>query len=94
MAILATLLAAAFTLQPFGEVKVVDEIDCSKAGVKAKYYVLVHKGLAEKHDVTVKLPSGGKSSVEFPVYGKSKALKNGALVFKTLKPVQIVSFRR
>ena len=73
---------------------VLREIDCSKAGVKAKYYVLVHKGLAEKHDVTVKLPSGGKSSVEFPVYGKSKALKNGALVFKTLKPVQIVSFRR
>ena len=73
---------------------VLREIDCSKAGVKAKYYVLVHKGLTEKHDVTVKLPSGGKSSVEFPVYGKSKALKNGALVFKTLKPVQIVSFRR
>ena len=71
---------------------VLREIDCSKLGVKAKYYALVHTGWKEKNDVKVKIP-GAKGEVEFAAYGKSRALKNGVLEFKTLKPFQLLAIK-
>ncbi|MBR1920426.1 MAG: hypothetical protein IJ829_00315 [Kiritimatiellae bacterium] len=71
---------------------VLREIDCSKFGVKAKYYALVHTGLAEKSDVTVKIP-GAKGTVEFVAYGKTRPVKNGAVAFKTLRPVQLLAIK-
>ena len=71
---------------------VLREIDCSKLGVKAKYYALVHIGWKEKNDVKVKIP-GAKGEVEFAAYGKSRALKNGVLEFKTLKPFQLLAIK-
>ncbi len=73
---------------------VLREIDCSGFGVKAKYYALVHTGLTEKHDVTVRLPKGAKGSVEFLAYGRTRPLKNGALEFRKLKPLQLIAIRR
>ena len=86
------LVAAAIALPPFGDVKVVDEIDCSKFGVKAKYYALVHTGRQEKSDIKVKIPDV-RGEVEFVAYGKTKPLKDGVLEFKTLKPLQLIAIK-
>lgn len=71
---------------------VLREIDCSAFGVKAKYYALVHKGMTEKKNVTVKIPGAG-GSVELAAYGKSRQLSGGALEFKTLKPFQLIALK-
>ncbi len=75
---------------------VVREFDCSKYGVKTKYYAIVHTGFTEKHNVSVKLPKGGRQSVEFPGYGKNKSrpLKGGVLKFRSLKPLQLIAVKR
>ena len=97
MTMLASIVAAALTLQPFGEVKVVDEIDCTKADHR---FADSPKGASKVVDVagrkcrTLAVQQGKSSYLTWRV-GEGKGLKpNGALVFKTLKPVQIVSFRR
>ena len=71
---------------------VLREIDCSKLGVKAKYYALVHTGWKEKSDIKVTIP-GAKSEVEFVAYGKTRTVKNGVLAFKTLKPLQLIAIK-
>ena len=71
---------------------VLRELDCSKLGVKAKYYALVHTGWKEKSDVKVTIP-GAKGEVEFVAYGKSRPVKNGVLAFKTLKPLQLIAIK-
>ena len=71
---------------------VLREIDCSKFGVKAKYYALVHTGWKEKCDVKVAIP-GVKGEVEFVAYGKTRPLKDGTLAFKTLKPLQLIAIK-
>ena len=71
---------------------VLREIDCSKYG-KGKYYALVHTGMTPKKGVKVKFPSGS-SSVTHIVSGKNVRLKDGVLELKTLRPWQLVSFRR
>ena len=83
MAILATLLAAAFTLQPFGEVKVVDEIDCTKADHR---FADSPKGASKVVDVagrkcrTLAVQQGKSSYLTWRV-GEGKGLKpNGAYV--------------
>ena len=71
---------------------VLREIDCSKAGVNAKYYALVHTGKTAKQDVAVKFPlSGGELAL--PVDGgKVKVAADGTVVFKTLEPWQLRAF--
>ena len=71
---------------------VLREIDCSKLGVTAKYYALVHIGLKEKCDVKVAIP-GVKGEVEFVANGKTSPLKDGVLEFKTLKPLQLIAIK-
>jgi hypothetical protein len=71
---------------------VLREIDCSAFGVKAKYYALVHKGMTEKKNVTVKIPGAG-GAVELAAYGKSRQLSGCALEFKTLKPFQLIALK-
>ena len=71
---------------------VLREIDCSKLGVKATYYALVHTGRQEKSDIKVKIPDV-RGEVEFVAYGKTKPLKDGVLEFKTLKPLQLIAIK-
>ena len=71
---------------------VLREIDCSKLGVTAKYYALVHIGLKEKCDVKVAI-HGVKGEVEFVANGKTSPLKDGVLEFKTLKPLQLIAIK-
>lgn len=71
---------------------VLREIDCSAYGVKAKYYALVHTGMTAKKNVRVRIP-GARGSVEFAAYGKSRRLERGTIVFKTLKPFQLLALR-
>ena len=71
---------------------VLREIDCSKLGVTTKYYALVHTGLKEKCDVKVAIP-GVKGEVEFVADGMTSQLKDGALAFKALKPLQLIAMK-
>ncbi|MBQ9432298.1 MAG: hypothetical protein IJU44_12190 [Kiritimatiellae bacterium] len=68
------------------------EIDCSKYGVKAKYYALVHVGWKEKRDVAVKIPEAN-GEIVLPAYGNTLPVKNGVILFKKLKPLQLIAMR-
>lgn len=71
---------------------VLREIDCSKYG-KGRYYALVHTGMTAKKNVKVKFPAGAKQVVHI-VSGKTVPLANGTLEMKTLRPWQLIAFRR
>jgi len=71
---------------------ILKEIDCSKYGVKAKYYALVHVGWKEKRDVTVKIPEAN-GEIVLPAYGNTLPVKNGVILFKKLKPLQLIAMR-
>ena len=83
MFVIASIIAAALTLPPFGEVKVVDEIDCTKSDHR---FVDSPKGSSTVETVAGRqcrvLPvQGGKSLYLNWRIGEGKGLKpNGAYV--------------
>lgn len=71
---------------------VLREIDCTKYHL-GKYYALVHTGSTVKHNVTVRIP-GAPSTVDFPYYGRTMHLNKGSLLFKTLRPWQLLAIKK
>lgn len=73
---------------------VLREIDCAPAGVKAKYYALVHVGKTAKRAVRVRFPLRG-GTLELPAEGRMVELgEDGSFTFGTLSPWRLLAFRR